>query len=605
MNTLKQTTPAKKHGAAWTSGIALLALAMLTSTSHAYPIGRVTIANDAPFAGSYAHSLTANDGLFTLEGWADANASVSANLWNWWILLGVDSGTGNGALIDGTESVTLQLDKPVGAAMLFFTYTGGNGSGAGNLARLSISGFSSDPGASCVPTAVTRITNISYSSGVLSFDYLDDGGGSDTGQLILANPAASAGRRLILTVAASPNGNATSAFAAIRAIDIQEAVGGPQIHPSNIPQNTSSTYATTDGLLTVRGYSDLSATTPANLGRYNDECFGIAGPSTVSGNNSITLQLASDASLLRLDSRYSGGTLTISGFTGDPGLVDPTGGTTSSSYSSGTLTVVIGSGGAHPFYFTNRAASAGQTLTLNNTANQFGIGGIGYAKSKTLIAPDVLIASDVSPTFTTADGLLTLIGYSDTPGTIPANLHENFNWFGISGGSNNESIEGAESLSAQFAGGAGLTGIGTRYTSGQVIISGFVSDPGFSDPSGIATGVTYSAGTLSYTFDAPRSPEIVVNFANLAASAGQTLSLHTDGGGGSQLTLTRINYATAAAPVTLTIVKSGSDVVLTWPNGTLQSSTNAAAFYLDVSGATSPYTNSATGAQMFFRVKVQ
>jgi hypothetical protein len=95
-----------------------------------------------------------------------------------------------------------------------------------------------------------------------------------------------------------------------------------------------------------------------------------------------------------------------------------------------------------------------------------------------------------------------------------------------------------------------------------------------------------------------------VTFVNLAASTGQTLSLHTDGNPGSQLTLTRINYATTA-PVTLSIAKSGSDVTLTWPSGTLQSSTNAAAYYSDVSGATSPYTIPATGEKQFFRVRVQ
>jgi hypothetical protein len=197
-----------------------------------------------------------------------------------------------------------------------------------------------------------------------------------------------------------------------------------------------------------------------------------------------------------------------------------------------------------------------------------------------------------------------LTGYADTPGTIPANLYENVNWFGVSGGANTESIDGSESVNAQFAAGAGLTGLGTRYTSGQVIISGFTSDPGFSDPSGTASGVSYSGGTLSYTFNSPHSPEIVVAFTNLSASAGQTLSLHTDGNPLSQLTLTRINYA-AAAPVSLSIAKSGNNVILTWPSGTLQGATSVSGSYNDIAGATSPYTNSITAPQMYFRVKVQ
>ena len=545
---------------------------------------------------------TAED-LFTVAGWADADATTPANLWNWWILLGVDSGVGNGALIDGSESVTIQLDKSVGTAMLFFTYTGGNGSGSGNLARISISGFSADPGASCVPTSVQRITAISYSGGVLSFDYLDDGGGSDTGQLILANPTASAGSNLKLTVAASPNGNASAAFAGLRGMNIQEAYAGPQVQPSYVGNNVSSIYTTTDGKLTIRGFSDLNATVPANLGRYLDECFGIAGPSTVSGNNSVTLQFASGFGLARLDSRYSGGTMAISGFLSDPGLVDPSAGTTSSSYASGTLTMAISDGGVHPLYFTNRAASAGQTLVITDTSGQFGIGGVGYASTRTILGPD--IPNEVAPTYTTPDGLVTLSGYADTPGTAPANLHETYNWFGVSGGANSQSIDGAESMSAQFANGIGLSGLGTRYTYGQVVISGFTSDPGFTDPSGIATGVSYGSGTLSYTFSAPHSPELAVSFSNLAASAGQTLSLHTDGTGNSQLTLTRINYATAVAPVTLSIAKSGNDVVLTWPSGTLQESTSVSGTYNDLLGVTSPHTNAISGPQKFFRVKVQ
>jgi hypothetical protein len=584
--------------------VALLAMA-LAQTVQAYPVGRVTFSSDAPFAGGYAHSMTATtaDSLFTVSGWADADSTVPANLWNWWILLGVDSGVGNGALLDGTESVTIQVDKSVGTAMLFFTYTGSDGTGSGDLARLSISGFNSDPGASCVPTSVERITNISYAAGVLSFDYLDDGGGSDTGQLLLSNPAASAGCTLKVTVAASPNGNGTVGSAALRGMDIQEAFGGSQVHPSSIPLNVSSTYATPDGLLTIRGYSDPAATVPANLGRYLDECFGIAGPNAVNGDDTLTLQFSPVAGLARLDSRYSGGTVTIAGFASDPGLFDPSSGATSSSYAAGVLTIAVSDGGVHPFFFTNRTASAGQTLTIS-TDNQFGVGGVGYSDLSTLIAADV--PANVSPTFVSADGLLTLNGFADTPGTVPANLNRNYAWFGISGGGNNESIEGAESLQVQLAPGAGLSGIGTRYTSGTIVISGFTADPGFSDPTGIATDVNYTAGTLTYVFNASHSPEVVVGFTNLAASAGQTLVLRTDGNPGSQLTLARIDYqASAVAPVALSIESAGTDVVLTWPAGTLQSSTNVSDFYENVAGAVSPYTIPATNSQSFFRVKVQ
>lgn len=579
---------------------------LLPEQSHAYPLGKVTFKNDAPFAGSYGNqSLTSSgtENLLTVSAWADTGATSPAVLYQWFWLLGIDSGTGNGALIDGSESMTLDIDKSAGAAMITFFYTGGDGgSGNGNLARITISGFASDPGASGVPYYAPRISNLNYSGGTLTFDYLNDGPGTDYGQLLLANPSASAGRTLKITGATSPNGNAPSWYAGLYGVDFYEGFGGPQVIPPNIPQNTTNTFVSSDQLLTIRGYSDSNAVTLANLGRYQDECFGIAAGNTVVSNNSVTLQFASGVGLARLDSVYSGGTVILSGFSSDPGFKDPSNSAGSSGYGDGVLTFTVVNSGACSFYFTNRAASAGRTIRINEADNQFGIGGIWHANIHTLLGPD--IPSNVSRTYTTPDGLLTLTGYADTPGTIPANLYENVNWFGVSGGANNESTEGSESINAQFAAGAGLTGLGTRYTSGQITISGFTSDPGFSDPSGTATSVSYSSGTLSYTFNAPRSPEIVVAFTNLSASAGQTLSLHTDGNPSSQLTLTRINYA-APTPVSLSIEKSGDNVILTWPSGTLQAATSVSGTYSDISGATSPYTNSITGPQTYFRVKVQ
>jgi len=69
--------------------------------------------------------------------------------------------------------------------------------------------------------------------------------------------------------------------------------------------------------------------------------------------------------------------------------------------------------------------------------------------------------------------------------------------------------------------------------------------------------------------------------------------------------LTRINYASALAPVILSIARSAGNVVVTWPNGTLQQSATIAGVYTNVVGATSPYTNAMLGAQSYFRVKVQ
>ena len=55
----------------------------------------------------------------------------------------------------------------------------------------------------------------------------------------------------------------------------------------------------------------------------------------------------------------------------------------------------------------------------------------------------------------------------------------------------------------------------------------------------------------------------------------------------------------------LSIVSSGSNIVITWPVGTLQSSTNVIGPYVNIIGATSPYTNSVVGTQRFYRAQLQ
>jgi len=50
---------------------------------------------------------------------------------------------------------------------------------------------------------------------------------------------------------------------------------------------------------------------------------------------------------------------------------------------------------------------------------------------------------------------------------------------------------------------------------------------------------------------------------------------------------------------------AGGNLVISWPTGTLQSSTNVSGPYSNVSGATSPYTNTVSGAMLFFRTQLQ
>jgi hypothetical protein len=61
--------------------------------------------------------------------------------------------------------------------------------------------------------------------------------------------------------------------------------------------------------------------------------------------------------------------------------------------------------------------------------------------------------------------------------------------------------------------------------------------------------------------------------------------------------------APASATLSLTVLP-GKELELTWSSGTLQATTNLIGTWTNVTGATSPYTNSPTGAQEFFRVKL-
>ena len=65
-------------------------------------------------------------------------------------------------------------------------------------------------------------------------------------------------------------------------------------------------------------------------------------------------------------------------------------------------------------------------------------------------------------------------------------------------------------------------------------------------------------------------------------------------------------YSAVVPPAaTLNIQYSSGNLILTWPTGTLQSAPVVTGPYTDVAGASSPYTLTASGAQQYFRVKIQ
>jgi hypothetical protein len=58
-------------------------------------------------------------------------------------------------------------------------------------------------------------------------------------------------------------------------------------------------------------------------------------------------------------------------------------------------------------------------------------------------------------------------------------------------------------------------------------------------------------------------------------------------------------------PLVFSVQKSTGNVVFNWPFGVLQSATNLAGPWTDISGATSPFTNTPAGPQQFYRVQLQ
>ena len=131
----------------------------------------------------------------------------------------------------------------------------------------------------------------------------------------------------------------------------------------------------------------------------------------------------------------------------------------------------------------------------------------------------------------------------------------------------------------------------TFYVNGQVAFATTVAASGYT-PQGI-NGDPSVAG----------QPTII----------GQRSDLAFFGGNAGMANVAIYNYALTsqqiqshfANTVSLTITRSGNNVVLTWPLGTLQSAPTVTGTYTNITTATSPYTNAANHAESFYRVKVQ
>ena len=153
----------------------------------------------------------------------------------------------------------------------------------------------------------------------------------------------------------------------------------------------------------------------------------------------------------------------------------------------------------------------------------------------------------------------------------------------------------------------GIEPLGTLFFSGTNLI-GTASGGG---PSGNGTvfsiNTNGSAFTTMFTF-----PPVINNSLNLGGvgpSAGlllanNTLYGTTTNGGGHDGNIFGLILG-GSGTVSLSIQRIPGNVVLTWPNPAflLQSTTNANGPYLNIPGATSPYTNLTIAPHQFFRLQ--
>jgi hypothetical protein len=74
-------------------------------------------------------------------------------------------------------------------------------------------------------------------------------------------------------------------------------------------------------------------------------------------------------------------------------------------------------------------------------------------------------------------------------------------------------------------------------------------------------------------------------------------------GKGQGLAIDNLTFSAANRPV-LAMQTAGANLVLSWPNGHLQSASNAPGPYSTLTGATSPLTNAPAATRQFYRVVV-
>jgi hypothetical protein len=124
------------------------------------------------------------------------------------------------------------------------------------------------------------------------------------------------------------------------------------------------------------------------------------------------------------------------------------------------------------------------------------------------------------------------------------------------------------------------------------------ADPG----SGPASNFVYAVTYVIYTNVAPDANGVITG---TWGAVSNPISGNANEGDFNGLQLVRISGSGIVAAPVVSIHLTGTSAVISWnpTNGVLQSATSVAGPYTDITGSTSPYTNTVTGTQQFFRVK--
>jgi PKD repeat protein len=148
-------------------------------------------------------------------------------------------------------------------------------------------------------------------------------------------------------------------------------------------------------------------------------------------------------------------------------------------------------------------------------------------------------------------------------------------------------------------------------TGASLPVAGFAGSPtGGSQPLTVSFTDT-STGTITNRLwdwgDGAKTNTTATNLTHTYNILGtNTVKLTVTGPVGTNI-LTRTNYITVTnlAPVTLTIQVSPTGTRLTWATGVLQSAGDVRGPFTNLTGISSPYVITPSGATQFFRVKVR